>query len=144
MLGGLNHMAEKMGWIGVENPEEEEFYEDEELAYLPEEEYQSEASFVPSSNRFSSQEEDMEISRIVTVRPTNYAEAQTIGESFRQGYPVIVNLSEAKDERRIVDFCAGLVFGLRGSLEQITANVLLLSPETVKVQGKNSAGTRRY
>jgi cell division inhibitor SepF len=38
----------------------------------------------------------------------------------------------------MVDFCAGLIFGLRGSIERITAKVFLLSPEFIQVDGENS------
>jgi cell division inhibitor SepF len=54
--------------------------------------------------------------------------------------PVIVNLSDMQDgdAKRMVDFCAGLIFGLRGSIERITAKVFLLSPEFIQVDGENS------
>lgn len=76
-----------------------------------------------------------DISRIITVHPRTYNEARTIGESFRDGVPVIMNLSELDDQdaKRIIDFAAGLVFGLRGSIERITNKVFLLSPANVDV-----------
>lgn len=79
----------------------------------------------------------VDLRRIVTVHPTTYNEARVIGESFRDGVPVIVNLtnmSEA-DARRMVDFSAGLVFGLRGAIERVTPRVFLLTPATVEIDG---------
>ena len=76
-----------------------------------------------------------DISRIITVHPRTYNEARTIGENFRDGVPVIMNLSDMEDSdaKRLVDFSAGLIFGLRGSIERITSKVFLLSPHNVTV-----------
>src|SRR5699024_10248809 len=68
--------------------------------------------------------------RITTVHPRAYNDAKVIGEAFRSGTPVIINLTEMSDAeaKRLVDFSAGLVFGLRGSIERVTNKVFLLSP----------------
>lgn len=87
-----------------------------------------------------------ELSRITTIHPRTYNEAKTIGEHFREGTPVIMNLSDMNDAdaKRLVDFGAGLVFGLRGTIERVTSKVFLLSPEHVEVGGEDSepVGTR--
>jgi cell division inhibitor SepF len=87
-----------------------------------------------------------ELSRITTIHPRTYNEAKTIGEHFREGTPVIMNLSDMNDAdaKRLVDFGAGLVFGLRGSIERVTSKVFLLSPEHVEVSSEDSdvVGTR--
>ena len=86
------------------------------------------------------------ISRITTIHPRTYNEAKTIGEHFREGVPVIMNLSDMNDAdaKRLVDFGAGLVFGLRGSIERVTSKVFLLSPEHVEVSSEENetVGTR--
>lgn len=76
-----------------------------------------------------------DLSRITTVNPRSYNDAKTIGESFRDGIPVIMNVSDMSesDAKRLVDFSAGLVFALRGSIERVTNKVFLLSPEFVEV-----------
>nr|WP_284287416.1 cell division protein SepF [Angustibacter aerolatus] len=73
--------------------------------------------------------------RITTIHPRTYNEAKTIGEAFRQGVPVIMNLSDMDDAdaKRLVDFAAGLVFGLHGAIERVTSKVFLLSPAHVEV-----------
>ena len=80
-----------------------------------------------------------DISRIITVHPRTYNEARTIGENFRDGVPVIMNLGEMEDvdAKRLVDFAAGLIFGLRGSIERITSKVFLLSPHNVNVTAED-------
>lgn len=75
------------------------------------------------------------MSRIVTLHPRTYNEARVIGENFRDGIPVIMNLSEMSDAdaKRLVDFAAGLIFSVRGSIERVTNKVFLLSPPNVSV-----------
>jgi cell division inhibitor SepF len=80
-----------------------------------------------------------ELSRITTLHPRNYNEARTIGEHFREGIPVIMNLSEMDDNdaKRLVDFSAGLVFATRGTIERVTSKVFLLSPPNVTVAAED-------
>ena len=79
--------------------------------------------------------------RITTLHPRTYNEARTIGEHFREGTPVIMNLTEMDDgdAKRLVDFAAGLSFGLRGRIERVTNKVFLLSPEHVEVTAEDKA-----
>ena len=79
--------------------------------------------------------------RITTLHPRTYNDARAIGEHFRDGTPVIMNLSDMgdADAKRLVDFAAGLVFGLRGSIERVTAKVFLLSPANVEVTAEDKA-----
>jgi cell division inhibitor SepF len=91
--------------------------------------------------------------KITTLHPRSYNDARRIGEEFRNGNPVIMNLTELDDvdAKRIVDFAAGLVFGLRGSIERVTNKVFMLSPANVTVDAdearaqlqKQGLGARR-
>lgn len=80
-----------------------------------------------------------ELSRITTLHPRTYNEARTIGENYREGVPVIMNLSEMEDSdaKRLVDFAAGLIFATHGSIERVTAKVFLLSPPNVTVAAED-------
>ena len=80
-----------------------------------------------------------DVSRIITVHPRTYNEARMVGEHFRDGVPVIMNLSDMEDvdAKRLVDFAAGLIFGLRGSIERVTSKVFLLSPHDVTVAAED-------
>ena len=80
-----------------------------------------------------------ELSRITTVHPRTYNEARMVGENFRDGVPVIMNLSEMDDAdaKRLVDFAAGLVFATRGTIERVTNKVFLLSPPNVTVAAED-------
>jgi cell division inhibitor SepF len=88
-----------------------------------------------------SDEEDRGRYQITTLHPTTYNEARTIGEHFRDGVPVIMNLTEMDeaDAKRLVDFAAGLAFGLRGTIERVTNRVFLLSPANVQVTAEDKA-----
>ena len=79
--------------------------------------------------------------RITTVRPRNYNEARLIGEHFREGTPVIMNLTDMDDAdaKRLVDFAAGLVFGCHGSIERVTAKVFLLTPASVEITAEDKS-----
>lgn len=80
-----------------------------------------------------------ELSRITTLHPTTYNEARSIGEEYREGIPVIMNLTEMDDAdaKRLVDFAAGLIFATRGSIERVTNKVFLLSPPNVTVAAED-------
>jgi len=79
----------------------------------------------------------VEMNEILTVHPRQYKDAQVIAESFREGIPVIINLSQMSepDARRLVDFASGLSQGLYGKIERVTSKVFLLSPAHVAVSG---------
>ena len=79
------------------------------------------------------------MSRITTLHPRTYNEARVIGENFRDGVPVIMNLSDMSDgdAKRLVDFAAGLVFAVHGSIERVTNKVFLLSPPDVSVAAED-------
>ena len=75
---------------------------------------------------------------IRTIHPRSYNDAKAIGQAFRDGVPVIMDLS-AMDEtnsKRLVDFSAGLIFGLHGSIEKVTGSVFLLTPEQISVSSE--------
>ena len=73
--------------------------------------------------------------KIVTVRPRIYRDARSVGDPFREGVPVIMNLTDADpaDAQHLVDFASGLIHALYGKLEKITPRVFLLSPASVEV-----------
>ena len=81
-----------------------------------------------------------EMNEILTVHPRQYRDAQGIAEHFREGTPIIINLTQMTESeaRRLVDFASGLSTGLRGRIERVTSKVFLLSPEHITVSGEES------
>lgn len=127
-------------FLGYTEPEQQDLYAEDEEVYAPVFDQVVEES-EPEPAASSSYETSLEpvsmpdLRRIVTVHPSAYNEARVIGEAFRDGAPVIINLtgmSEA-EARRMVDFSAGLVHGLRGAIEPITPRVFLLTPASVEI-----------
>jgi cell division inhibitor SepF len=79
-----------------------------------------------------------DVNEILTVHPKKYDDARVIAETFREGVPVIINLTQMSESeaRRLVDFASGLSQGLRGHIERVTPKVFLLSPSHVMVSGE--------
>lgn len=95
------------------------------------------APVTPIKRAAASSAEGAPVSTLSTVHPRSYNDAKAIGEAFRSGMPVIMNVTELgeNEAKRLVDFAAGLVFGLHGSISRITSKVFLLTPANVDVVG---------
>jgi cell division inhibitor SepF len=127
--------------------EEYEDYEDQADRPEPPDEAETHAGreeyggYPPADWRAEHVPQPTDLARITTLHPRTYNEARTIGEHFREGTPVIMNLTEMvdSDAKRLVDFAAGLIFGLRGSIERVTNKVFLLSPANVEVTAEDKA-----
>jgi cell division inhibitor SepF len=98
-------------------------------------------TFAPERRPALTESTVSDLARITTLHPRTYNEARTIGEHFREGTPGIMNLTEMvdSDAKRLVDFAAGLIFGLHGSIERVTNKVFLLSPANVEVTAEDKA-----
>lgn len=76
--------------------------------------------------------------RFHLVHPGSFNDAQEVGDKFREGYSVIMNLQAVDHElyRRLVDFASGLVYGLGGSIQPAGDKVFLLAPAGVQVSAE--------
>ncbi|MEO3938643.1 cell division protein SepF [Dermatophilaceae bacterium Soc4.6] len=150
-------LRKSMVWLGM--AEEDERYEgyddldddrarqegdDRGRAAVPEQEHRAQVTSLPQRQtpvaRVVRDTEVSALTRITTIHPRTYNEAKKIGEAFRAGTPVIMNLSDMADDdaKRLVDFAAGLIFGLHGEIERVTSKVFLLSPAHVEVSSEVS------
>ncbi|MBV9381633.1 MAG: cell division protein SepF [Streptosporangiaceae bacterium] len=149
MASAMRKMAVYLGLVeddrryqdGYDSYEEYEDYDEQpDEAEVPavREDY---AGYPASDRRPEQTPQPADLARITTLHPRTYNEARTIGEHFREGTPVIMNLTEMvdSDARRLVDFAAGLIFGLRGSIDRVTNKVFLLSPANVEVTAEDKA-----
>jgi cell division inhibitor SepF len=149
MASAMRKMAVYLGLVEDDSP-----FPDKYDAYDEYEEYDEQEDLVESApvrtdygypggdHRVAEEApHQVELARITTLHPRTYNEARTIGEHFREGTPVIMNLTEMvdSDARRLVDFAAGLIFGLRGSIDKVTNKVFLLSPANVEVTAEDKA-----
>lgn len=142
----MSAMRKAIQYLGFDVSQHEEYdYADDELAPVtnihdmsevrdkheaPSKAARAERQRTPASHMSAT-----DLRRIQTVKPRTYNDARLIGEAFRQGVPVIMNLTEMSDAdaKRLVDFSAGLSFGLHGSIERVTTSVFLLSPAHVEI-----------
>lgn len=69
------------------------------------------------------------------VAPRSFNDAQEVADRFRGGAPVILNLQETDAElgRRLIDFCSGLCYGLRGQMQRVGDRVFLVIPADVQL-----------
>ena len=164
MAGAIHKMAVYLGLVEDEVAYEDGYdsfeedyagYEDEELAAngvaangsarqpaaAARAAFEADSADAADSPRPAPVRQTADLTRITTLHPRTYNEARTIGEHFREGTPVIMNLSEMvdSDAKRLVDFAAGLIFGLRGSIDRVTNRVFLLSPASIEVTAEDKA-----
>jgi cell division inhibitor SepF len=76
--------------------------------------------------------------RFHLVHPGSFNDAQEVGDKFREGFSVIMNLQQADATlgRRLVDFASGLAYGLGGSMQPVAENVFLITPPGVQVSAE--------
>lgn len=140
----MSAMRKAIQYLGFDVSQHEEYdYADEELAPVTNlhdvsevrEKHESRGVRAERQRTPGSPVAATDLRRIQTIKPRTYNDARLIGEAFRQGVPVIMNLTEMSDAdaKRLVDFSAGLSFGLHGSIERVTTSVFLLSPAHVEI-----------
>jgi cell division inhibitor SepF len=142
----MGSVRKASAWLGLVDDNDDERYYDDDYAEGPEAGTPSGDSWVTDPRiRVADEAAQDQGTRIATVTPDGFRDARGIGELFRDGVPVIVNLTsmEPADAKRVVDFAAGLTFGLRGSIERVATRVFLLTPADYKVvsgEGRRTTG----
>lgn len=70
-----------------------------------------------------------------TVVPTSFNNAQDVADVYKRAKPVVVDLTNAERDlaRRLIDFSAGLCYGLGGQMEKLERDRYLLTPEGVEL-----------
>jgi len=138
-----NPFRNAMAFLGLV---EEEEYEEHPVAQTQQQRAQAPApapqpvqprAAVTPIRRSAQQQRPADMNEILTVHPRAFKDVQTITEHFREGVPVIINISQMADPeaRRLIDFCSGLSSALYGHIERVTGKVFLLSPAHVAVSG---------
>lgn len=149
MAGALNRMMDSLGFQSAGRS----FEDDEELDVMSDDDFEAtlhDSSFLDDTDTVTPlrrpaavKETPAETQRIVTVRPRSYSDAKAVADPYREGIPVIMNLTDMPEDQaqRMIDFVAGLTYytGDR-NLERITARVFLLSPTNFEVESSKSNG----
>ncbi|APE20733.1 MULTISPECIES: cell division protein SepF [Streptomyces] len=127
----MGSVRKASAWLGLVEDNDERYYDDE---YADGAEG-GDAWVTDPRVRVATDTAEERGRRIATVSPDGFRDARGIGELFRDGVPVIVNLTamEPNDAKRVVDFAAGLAFGLRGSIERVATRVFLLTPADTQI-----------
>ncbi|MFE4372300.1 cell division protein SepF [Streptomyces sp. NPDC056835] len=134
----MGSVRKASAWLGLVEDNDERYYDDE---YAEEAENGDNWRTDPRV-RVVAEAAPEQDRRIATVSPDSFRDARAIGELFRAGTPVIMNLTamEPADAKRVVDFAAGLIFGLRGSIDRVATRVFLLSPADTEIVTGEAAG----
>jgi cell division inhibitor SepF len=134
----MGSVRKASAWLGLVEDNDGRYYDDEYAGDAD----TGDAWVTDPRVRVASESAQEQGRRIATVSPDGFRDARGIGELFRDGVPVIVNLTamEPADAKRVVDFAAGLAFGLRGSIERVATRVFLLTPADTEIVSGESAG----
>ncbi|MEE3342457.1 MAG: cell division protein SepF, partial [Bifidobacterium merycicum] len=120
-------MKNAMSYLGMADvADDDDFAVDEESATVAEGTFDSDHSVTPMPTAAPAQPQTSsrttpfpgKMSRITTIHPKTYEDAQMVGRAIRDGVPVVLNLTGVAEPvaYRIVDFSAGVVFGVHGSM----------------------------
>lgn len=130
----MGSVRKASAWLGLvdDNNDDERYYDDD---YSEGTEQPGDSWVTDPRVKVAGEVAEDKGRRIGTVTPDSFRDARAIGELFRDGVPVIMNLTamEAADAKRVVDFAAGLIFGLRGSIERVSNRVFLLTPADTEI-----------
>lgn len=133
-----NPIRKSMVWLGLADDQYEYDEPVEPVAHAAPVVTRAPVTALPKRQAARSQVPEM--NEILTVHPRQYRDAQGIADSFREGVPVIINLTQMTESeaRRLIDFASGLSTGLRGRIERVTSKVFLLTPEHITIAGEAS------
>ena len=137
----MGSVRKASAWLGLVDDNDDERYYDDDYAEGPE---PGDAWVTDPRVKVATEEAEEKGRRIGTVTPDSFRDARRIGEMFRDGVPVIMNLPsmEPSDAKRVVDFAAGLIFGLRGSIDRVANRVFLLTPADTQIVSGREAGNQ--
>ncbi|MEU8983379.1 cell division protein SepF [Streptomyces sp. NPDC048309] len=136
----MGSVRKASAWLGlVDDNDDERYYDDDNYS---EGQDTGDAWVTDPRVKVASETAEEKGRRIGTVTPDSFRDARGIGELFRDGVPVIINLTsmEPADAKRVVDFAAGLTFGLRGTIERVATRVFLLTPANTEIVSGEAAG----
>lgn len=134
----MGSVRKASAWLGLVDDNDDERYYDDDYAEGQE---HGEAWVTDARVKVASDTTEEKGRRIGTITPDSFRDARAVGELFREGVPVIVNLTnmEPTDAKRVVDFAAGLIFGLRGSIDRVSSRVFLLTPANTEIVSGGTA-----
>ncbi|OIK03866.1 cell division protein SepF [Streptomyces monashensis] len=137
----MGSVRKASAWLGLVDDNDDERYYDDEYSEGTE---SGDAWVTDPRVKVATDTAEEKGHRIGTVTPDSFRDARAIGELFREGVPVIMNLTamDPADAKRVVDFAAGLTFGLHGTIERVATRVFLLTPSNTEIISGEPAARR--
>ncbi|MFD8032365.1 cell division protein SepF [Streptomyces sp. NPDC059717] len=137
----MGSVRKASAWLGLVDDNDDERYYDDDYAEGQE---HGDAWVTDPRVKVAADTAEEKGRRIGTITPDSFRDARAIGELFRDGVPVIMNLTnmEGADAKRVVDFAAGLIFGLRGSIDRVSNRVFLLTPANTEIVSGDASSRR--
>ena len=77
--------------------------------------------------------------KMIVFKPISYEDSQAIVDNLRARKPVIVNMMDLEREcaQRVLDFMAGAVYALNGSIRKISYGIFVIVPSNVSLVGNS-------
>lgn len=84
--------------------------------------------------------------KMVVYQPMSYEDAQNIVDNLRARKPVIVNMVDLEREcaQRVVDFIAGAVYALNGTIRKVSFGIFVIVPSNVSLVGNGEDDTESF
>ncbi len=139
-------MGKFLNFIGLEDSDEEESYQDELQQEQPKKEPRSrrrENALVGGGDP-QPVPKDIAAMKMIVYHPVCYDDAQNIVDNLKNRRPVIVNMEELEGScaQRVLDFLLGAIYAQNGTINKISRGIFLVAPHDVDVEdtGEDSGG----
>lgn len=132
-----------MNWF--ENVKGKIFQNDDE-DYIDENEYDEyEAEYEPKSsvNPFQKKSKVVQMNnaapnKIVILKPKSFEESRNIADEIKRRMPVVFDVGglQPEEARRVVDFVAGAVYGVDGTVQRVSGGIFVAAPSHFDIMGE--------
>lgn len=130
-----NFMDKVKYFIGIQDLEEEEQFEDYE-----EQQDDSYDSQLTTLKKFNNKVVNIHTNsnmKIVVHEPLTYEDAPKIIDDLKARKTVVVNLEETdiSIKKQIFDFISGGIYAIEGNIQKVTKDIFIFAPKNVEIDG---------
>ena len=138
MAGAI--MNKVLDFLGMEQPEEEDYdLEEENYTYGMEEDEEeaSDRKFFGKRSKVVNMAQTQQV-KMVVFQVTSFEQSETICNMLKQKQSVIVSLEYVNKEvaRRIVDFISGSVHALDGHIQKVSNAIFVVAPFNYEISNE--------
>lgn len=127
-MGFVDTVKEFIGFGDIEEEDEEMEYEE------PAEEinHSQKRSKVVSLNAAQGQ------SKIVILKPKCFSNSTAVADELKKRRPVVIDVGslDPDEARRVIDFIAGTVYGVNGSMQKVSGGIFIAAPSQIDIMGE--------